>query len=330
MELQTISQVSKQFRISTRTLRYYEQIGLIQSTMKEDYSYRAYDEDAILRLKQIIVLRKLRIPLKSIAEILLTENTALAIEVFQQNLSEIEDEITALSTIKNAVKAFIERLNIKNTKLQLLDDESLLEIVDSLTVSKINFKEKTTMDDLEKADEKLNRLTDVRIIYLPPMTIAAASVTGGECEKVSGEMIDKFVRDNNLLKIKPDLRFFGFDCSKGKPGEYNNSYKYQSWVSIPDDMNVPEPLVKRSFSGGLYAAHMIMMGNFDHWKLLHDWVMNSDKYENDWSSARCTPIDADMDRCLEEQLNYMGNLNNPNFNHDDIQFDLLFPVKERN
>jgi len=42
MELQTISQVSNQFRISTRTLRYYEQIGLIELTMKEDYSYRTY------------------------------------------------------------------------------------------------------------------------------------------------------------------------------------------------------------------------------------------------------------------------------------------------
>ena len=100
MELQTISQVSKQFRISTRTLRYYEQIGLIQSIIKEDYSYRTYDKDTILRLKQIIVLRKLRIPLKYIAEILLTENTALAIEVFEKNLKEIGDEITALETIK--------------------------------------------------------------------------------------------------------------------------------------------------------------------------------------------------------------------------------------
>ena len=76
MELQTISQVSKQFKISTRTLRYYEQIGLIKSSVKEDYSYRTYDEGTILRLKQIIFLRKLRIPLKSIAEILPSENTA--------------------------------------------------------------------------------------------------------------------------------------------------------------------------------------------------------------------------------------------------------------
>ena len=34
MELQTISEVSKRFGISTRTLRYYEQIGLISPVKK--------------------------------------------------------------------------------------------------------------------------------------------------------------------------------------------------------------------------------------------------------------------------------------------------------
>lgn len=34
MELQTIREVSKQFGISTRTLRYYEQIGLISPSKR--------------------------------------------------------------------------------------------------------------------------------------------------------------------------------------------------------------------------------------------------------------------------------------------------------
>ncbi|MDR2942123.1 MAG: hypothetical protein LBV17_05995 [Treponema sp.] len=71
-------------------------------------------------MKQIIVLAEAIIPLKSIAKILLTKNKALLIEVFQQNLSEIGGEITALTTIKNVIQSFIERLNIKNAKLQLL------------------------------------------------------------------------------------------------------------------------------------------------------------------------------------------------------------------
>jgi len=60
MELQTISQISKLFGIPTRTLRYYEQIGLIQPTKKEDFAYRAYDNAAVQRLQQILVLRHLR------------------------------------------------------------------------------------------------------------------------------------------------------------------------------------------------------------------------------------------------------------------------------
>ncbi|NLV37000.1 MAG: MerR family DNA-binding transcriptional regulator, partial [Clostridiaceae bacterium] len=43
MELQTISQVSRDYGISTRMLRYYEQAGLILSLRKDDYAYRVYD-----------------------------------------------------------------------------------------------------------------------------------------------------------------------------------------------------------------------------------------------------------------------------------------------
>jgi DNA-binding transcriptional MerR regulator/DNA gyrase inhibitor GyrI len=283
MELQTISQISKQFKISTRTLRYYEQIGLIQSTVKEDYSYRTYDESTILRLKQIIVLRKLRIPLKSIAEILLAENTALLIEVFQQNLSEIGDEITALTTIKNVIRSFIERLDIKNEKLQLLDDESLLEIVDSLTTSKINFKEDKTMNDLIKADEKLNRLTDrdVRIIYLPPATVASIRSMGSTPETETGDILFNFIKKSNLPNTKPDFRHYGFNIAKCEQTE-SDDHGFERWVTIPEDMELPEIFEKKSFPGGLYGAHMIPMGAFEEWNRLYEWANSHEKYEIAW------------------------------------------------
>lgn len=329
MELQSISQISKIFNISTRTLRYYEQIGLIQPVKKEDFAYRTYDENTVIRLQQIIVLRKLRIPLKQIAEILKSTDSVIAIKTFQQNLVEIEDEITVLSTIKNVIQALLERLHMQKDTLRLLDDESLLEIVDSLTASKINFKEDKTMENFNKASEKLRKLADVRAIYLPPMSVAAASATGEDSEGQASEMINRFVMERNLLKIKPDIRHFGFDCSAGKTGAGEPSHKYQMWISIPDDMDVPEPLVKRMFAGGLFAAHMIKMGDFDHWALLRDWVLNNEKYEHDWDSIRCSPYEDDMDRCFEEQLNYYGNIQNPNFKNQDMQLDLLFPIKEK-
>lgn len=327
MELQTISEVSKQFNISTRTLRYYEQIGLIQPTKKADFSYRTYDENSILRLKHIIVLRKLRLPLKQIAEILQNENVALLIEAFEQNLIEVEDEITALSTIKSVIQSFIEKLNVTNDKLQLLDDESLLEIVDSLTASKINFKEEKTMGDLNKASEKLSKLTDkdVRIVYLPPMTVAAAYASGNDCEGKATSIVTQFVKESGLLKIKPDARSFGFDCSRGATGIGENSLVYEVWVSIPDDMDVPMPLIKRDFSGGLYAAHVLRAWDFEDWRLLKEWVGASDKYDNDWGSARWTSLETVSGQGFEETLNFHNFIQKDS----DLQLDLLFPIREK-
>ena len=61
MNLVTISELSRQMNISTRALRYYEQVGLIESVKKDGYAYRTYDEATVVRLQQILVLRKLRI-----------------------------------------------------------------------------------------------------------------------------------------------------------------------------------------------------------------------------------------------------------------------------
>ncbi|HAZ22484.1 MAG TPA: MerR family transcriptional regulator, partial [Firmicutes bacterium] len=53
MELMTISEVTKAFNVTTRMLRYYDEIGLLPSARKENYSYRVYDESAVRRLQQI-------------------------------------------------------------------------------------------------------------------------------------------------------------------------------------------------------------------------------------------------------------------------------------
>jgi DNA-binding transcriptional MerR regulator len=292
--------------------------------MKEDYSYRTYDEGTILRLKQIIVLRKLRIPLKSIAKILLTENTALAIDIFQQNLSEIGDEITALETIKSVIQSFIERLKIKNAKLQLLDDESLLEIVDSLTASKINFKEDKTMDDLIKADEKINKLTDrdVRIVYLPPSGVAAYQYEGDDPEMNVHKVVDAFVRESNLTEKKPDLRHYGFNSPN--PVDETGRHGYEVWVTIPDGFSVSEPLVKKHFEGGLYAAHMIPFGAFDEWGLLNQWIENNGKYE-----FRSSGDYRNMFGLMEEHLNYVNRVHLDDPEEEGCQLDLLLPIKGR-
>ncbi len=333
MNLKTISEVSKEYGISPRMIRYYEKVGLIKSQRKDGYAYRVYDKNILITLQQIIILRKLRVPVKQIINILSNSDTAQIVELLRQNINQIDKEITALSTIKSILVRFSEEIQEKTSiNLHLFGDDTLLLAINSLSFPdnqiKVN-KEEITMEDLNKASDTISELTDVRIIYLPPMTVATISAIGDNCEDKANEIINQFVKENNLLKIKPDIRHFGFDCSMGEIEIGENSKKYQVWISVPDDMEIFEPFIKRRFSGGLYASHMIKMGDFHHWSLLNKWVKNSDKYEVD-SYTRCEPFESDMDCCFEEQLNYWGNLQNKDFNSNDMQMDLLFPIKEKN
>lgn len=326
MEAMTISQVSKSFSISTRMLRYYEQIGLIESFRKEDYAYRMYDKTILSRLRQILILRKLRIPLKQIQEILQKPDAVTAIKVFQQNISELDDEIAALSTIKSILSRFVDELQ-KAADIQIhsliTQDDTILAYIESLSLTSINFKEDKSMDKLKKAEGHLSKLNDVRIVYLPPATVAAAHHIGDDPEHHVCMMIDKFVRETGLCKIKPDLRHYGFNHPN--PVDGTGYHGYEIWVTIPDDMEIPFPLAKKHFVGGLYAAHMIAMGNFNEWEWLLDWVDKSEKYE----FAGDMQDQEHMCGLLEEHLNYVNHTYLNNTEPEDLQLDLLMPIRER-
>lgn len=327
MELQTISQVSKTFHVSPRTLRYYDQIGLLPSQKKEGYAYRVYDENALQQLQKIILLRKLRIPLKQIGGILQNEDALAAIEIFRCSINEIDSEMDALSTIKTVLLSLIEHLNRNisaKINLSLLEDQSVLKIIDGLEMKKTALKEGKSMEDLNQAEKTINKLTDrdVRIVYLPPATVAAYQYIGDDPELHAGAVIDAFVRKNNLTSSYPALRHYGFNSPN--PADETNHHGYEMWVSIPAGMDVPAPLIKKQFSGGLYAAYMIPMGAFEQWELLSSWVCNNNKYEyrGNWDPHN-------MFGFLEEHLNYIGHANLPNTEPEQMQLDLLIPVQEK-
>lgn len=325
MQGMTISEVSKRYRVSTRMLRYYEQFGLIESYRRENYAYRMYNEATLMRLRQIVILRKLRIPLKQIRMILQSPEAVTAVEVFRRNIAEIDEQITALTTIRSILSRFLEELNktaqVSVHKL-LTSDDALLASIESLSYANLNTMEDKTMDDLKKAEKSLEKLTDVRIIRLPPSAVASAHYIGDEPEAYVSEIIDNFVREYDLCRVKPDLRNYGFNHPN--PSDESGAHGYEMWVTIPEDMQVPAPLTKRFFEGGLFAAHMIPMGNFHEWEWLLDWVKDNEKYDfaGDMSDQQ------HMCGLLEEQLNYVTHVNQ-GVNPEDLQLDLLMPIKER-
>ena len=64
----TINELAKLAHISSRTLRYYDQIGLLKAQRKPDSDYRFYDDDAVNALQQILFFKSFGFSLAKIKE----------------------------------------------------------------------------------------------------------------------------------------------------------------------------------------------------------------------------------------------------------------------
>ena len=214
MENLTISQVSRMYDVTPRMLRHYEKLGLIRAGRREDYAYRMYDEEAVRRLQQIIVLRKLRLPLKEIAILLGDTQQSESLRLLQGRLAELDDEIQSLTLIRRLLRQLSERLREsrrRQIQFDLLEDAELAEVARMLAFPKTIIKENASMEELNRAGEILDRSLQVRILLLPPCTVASYHYIGENPEEAVGEVMTRFVQESGVYEKKPDARMYGFN-----------------------------------------------------------------------------------------------------------------------
>lgn len=65
-----INELARKLGVSTRTIRFYEQNGLLPHVQREDNQYRVFAEEDIWRLQTIIALREAGMAIKDIQEVL--------------------------------------------------------------------------------------------------------------------------------------------------------------------------------------------------------------------------------------------------------------------
>lgn len=330
MEYLTITQVTERYDVSPRMLRHYEKLGLLAAHRQEDYAYRTYDEEAIRRLKQIILLRKLRLPLQDVAVILTDADCVRAVELVRQHIQAMNDEMASLAKVREALTMLLARVQAcayRRITLEDLDDETLRQVVHGLTISKGKLKERVNMEELDKANEILNRSLPVRILQLPPCTVATYRFIGPDPETKAGDVMSQFVQESRLYEKKPDARMMGFNHPN--PGVLPDGvHGYEVWVTIPEEINVPAPLEKKQFAGGLYAALTIRFPEFQRWSDLIAWGQDErNDFALEWRGDETT-----MGGCLEDHLNwvYSAHLGWPKESpFGEGQIDLLLPVKKR-
>lgn len=109
-DLVKIKDVTAKYGLSARTLRYYEDMGLIASTRTDDYAYRLYDPANIKRLEQILILRKLHISIKDIQRVFAASGSEAVLEVLGKKANDIDEEISLLHELKEIVLEFISQI----------------------------------------------------------------------------------------------------------------------------------------------------------------------------------------------------------------------------
>ncbi len=81
----TINKLAKLAGISTRTLRYYDELGLLSPVRLSSNGYRIYGQKEVMRLQQILFYRELGISLDNIKNIILSDNFD-SVEALQSHL----------------------------------------------------------------------------------------------------------------------------------------------------------------------------------------------------------------------------------------------------
>ncbi len=121
----TVGQVADLLGVTVRTLHHYDQIGLLVPSERSGAGYRLYTDADLVRLQQIVVYRRLEMPLDRIADVLETGDAAEHLRrqraVVMARLGELEGLVRA---IDNALeKTMADQPMTADDMKQLFGDE---------------------------------------------------------------------------------------------------------------------------------------------------------------------------------------------------------------
>lgn len=143
-----IHEVSKQTGISVRTLRYYEEIGLLFPTAKTEGGHRLYGEEELKTLQQIVFLKTLGFRLKEIQP-LLNESWDWAASLDHQ-LAFVQAEQNKLKQMESAILGLQHALTIEGSL-----NESLIQKIIKLSTQENGKKQAFRQQIFSETDLKL-------------------------------------------------------------------------------------------------------------------------------------------------------------------------------
>ena len=110
----TVKEISNRTGVTVRTLHHYDTIGLLSPTEITESGYRLYDDSALARLHNILMLRELQFSLKDIKSILDSPH--------YDPIAAIDDQIKLLELQKQHIEDLIQlAYKIKKEGMQIMN-----------------------------------------------------------------------------------------------------------------------------------------------------------------------------------------------------------------
>lgn len=137
MKIQDLSQMTG---VSAKTIRYYEEIGLLPMPARAENNYRQYGEQDVERLRLVAGARRLDLSLDDIQEILALRDHREApcrvlLERMEQKADEIAERIHALQQMESELRGLrtlgltfpVDDVDGKNCVCHLVSEHSTKE-----------------------------------------------------------------------------------------------------------------------------------------------------------------------------------------------------------
>lgn len=157
-EIFTIGEVSKLFQINIRTLRYYDEIGLLKPEYTDsDTKYRYYSTKQFERLNTIKYLRALDVSLAQIISFFEKKDVEHMLKILEEQKKEMERKKEELKLIEKKINCRLSQLNYAlNTEIDKIEIKMLKERKIVLLKKEISIEE-----DLETSIRALENLGEL-------------------------------------------------------------------------------------------------------------------------------------------------------------------------
>lgn len=183
----TIKKLAEMTGITTRTLRYYDDINLLKPSEVNENYYRIYDEKNVNKLQQILFYRSLNFPLQEIKKIMDDPNFSRidALKQQQQLLLQEQEKInTLLTNIDLTIKDYQGEIEMTDTERFTAFKET--RISENEVKYGAEIRQKYGSKTIEQSNQKFSKLSEVEFQQM---------------QSVEKTLIDDLV----ALKQHPDL-----------------------------------------------------------------------------------------------------------------------------